>query len=216
MAYLPFVSADRQTVLGHYGVAQVSGSIAATPTALDVHGSVRWAPTLANTYFVLLKLRLGWSVISAVTTAVRMTYQASIARGFTVDFTTAATAISLSAKPKTNAMRGTMGNSLMGVSGPRICTTTTQSGQTYTLDAAPFAICTWPALLAVTATGTAVAQPAGMAGQMATLYERNGDGMHPPVLSNNEGIAIELTHTGIATGTYSLFTEWTWAEVLVF
>ena len=215
MPYLPFVAPGGQRVRGHYGVAQTSGNIAATPTALDVHASVRWAPTDTSVYFVLLRLRVGWSVITAITTAVRMTYQASIARGFTVDFTTAATAINLGTPSLTNTMRSTMRNSLMGASGPRICTTAPQTGMTYTLDAAPFAIHTWPAELSVTATGTAVAMQPGMAGPMATLYERTAEGQHPPTLSNNEGIAVQLTHTGTATGTYSVFTEWTWAEVEV-
>lgn len=216
MPYLPFVSADRQTVLGHYKVAQTSGAIAATPTALDVHASIRWAPTVTNTYLVLLRLRVGWQVISAVTTAVRMTYQASIARQFTVDYVTGSTAINMASVAKTGAMRNTMQNSQMGTSGPRITTTGAMTGHTNTLDNAPFAIHTWPAVLAVTATGTAVAQPAGMAGQMADLYVRGADGDHPPVLSNNEGIAVQLTHTGWATGTVSVYTQWEWAEVLAF
>lgn len=214
--YLPFVSPDRQTVLGHYKVAQVSGAIAATPTALDPHASIRWAPTLSNTYLVLLRLRVGWSVISAVTTTVRMTYQASIARQFTVDYVTGSTAINMSTVARTNAMRATMGNSQLGSAGPRITTTGAMSGHTNTLDNAPFAICTWPGLLSVTATGTAVAQQAGMAGQMTDLYVRGADGDHPPVLTNNEGIVVQLTHTGWATGTVSLFTQWEWAEVLTF
>lgn len=221
MPALPYVSADRGTVLGHYQVAQTSGAIAATPTALDPHASIRWAPTISNTYLVLERLRVGWSVISAVTTAVRMTYQASIARQFTVDYVTGSTAINMASVAKTNAMRsvggpGGMSNSQMGTAGPRITTTGAMSGHTNTLDNAPFAICTWPSLLSVTATGTAVAQQAGMAGQMQTLYERTAEGQHPVVLANNEGVVVQLTHTGWATGTVSLFTEWTWAEVITF
>lgn len=212
--YLPFVSADKQTVLGHYGVAQLSGAIAATPTALDPHASVRWAPGGSITaYFVLLRLRVGWGCISAITTAVRMAYQASIARGFTVDYVTGSTAINLSTTGKTNQMRSNMGQSLLGANGPRITTTGAMSGHTNTLDAAPFAITNWtvPGIL----TGT-VSTAAGIAGPMQTLYERGADGFHPVVLGANEGIAVQLTHTGWASGTVSLYTEWTWAEVLVF
>ena len=210
-SYLPYISGTQnQTVLGHYAVSQLSGSIAATPTALDVHASIRWAPTMANTYLVLTRLKVGWAVITAITTAVRMSYQAIIARGFSVDFTTAATAINMATVSKTNAMRSNMGNSLMGVSGPRICTTTTQSGHTYTLDNAPFAITNWnvPAIL----TGT-VSVPAGIAGNVQTLYDWTMPGAHPVVLSNNEGVIVRLTHTGWADGTVSLYTQWEWAEV---
>src|SRR5262245_47456450 len=121
--YLPFASADRQTVLGHYKVAQVSGAIAATPTALDPHASIRWAPGDNSKFLVLLRLRVGWSVISAVTTTVRMSYQASMARQFTVDYVTGSTAINMASVAKTGAMRSTMGNSILGTLGPRITTT---------------------------------------------------------------------------------------------
>ena len=110
-------------------------------------------------------------------------------------------------------MRANMSVSQMGVNGPRITTTGPQSGQTSTLDAAPFAITnlTVPGIL----TGT-VGMPLGIAGNMQTLYEWTGLGQHPAVLSNNEGVVIRLTHTGNADGTYSLYTMWEWAEVLVF
>lgn len=213
MSYLPYISADRQTVLGHYSKAQLSGAIAATPTALDVHASVRWADTMAagGRYFVLLRLRVGWAVISAITTAVRMAYQASILRGFTVDYVTGSTASNLGAPAKTNAMKASMGSSLMGTTGPRITTTGAMTGQTGTLDADPFAATNWtvPGIL----TGT-VSVPAGIAGPMQTLYERGADGFHPVVLGANEGVAVQLTHTGWASGTVSLFTVWDWAEVL--
>ena len=215
MSYLPYISADRQTVLGHYGVAQTSGAIAATPTALDPHASVRWAPANVNAFFVLLRLRVGFGVISAITTAVRTAYQASIARQFTVDYVTGSTAINLATTAKTNAMRSqTMNNSLMGALGPRITTTGAMSGHTNTLDAAPFAITSWQNLVSTTSTGTAVALQAGSGGPMQTLYERGGDGFHPVVLGQNEGIAVQLVHTGWASGTVSLQCEWTWAEVL--
>lgn len=215
---VPYIgtSGGSQTVLGHYAVAQTSGAIAATPTALDAHASIRWAPTLSNTYLVLMRLKVGYGVISAITTAVRVAYQASIVRQFTVDFTTASTPIGMSAIGKTNQMRGTMSTSQMGANGPRIATTTVMSGQTYILDAAPVAITNWEALHSVSATGTAVQLNAGAGGPMQTLYEWTGLGQHPVVLSNLEGVVVQITHTGWAAGTVSLYTQWEWAEVLAF
>lgn len=219
---VPYIGtgSQSQTVLGHYSVAQVSGAIAATPTALDVHASLRWAPSQSNLFLVLMRIKLGWAVISAVSTAVRMAYQASIARQFSVDFTTANTAINLATVAKTNAMRSSgstgMVNSQMGANGPRISGTAALTGQTYTLDTGPFAVTVWEPLHSVSATGTAVQLNAGAAGPMQTLYEWTGLGQHPVVLGNNEGIAVQLVHTGWATGTVSLYTQWEWAEVLVF
>ena len=212
--YLPFISADKQTVLGHYGVAQLSGAIAATPTALDPHASFRWSAAMAQNgrYAVIQRIRVGWACISAITTAVRMAYQASIARGFTVDYSSGNTQVNMAAVVKTQTMRSSnMSPSLMGTTGPQITTTGAMSGQTLTLDAVPFAITNWnvPAIL----TGT-VSVPAGVAGNMQTLYERGADGFHPVVLGSNEGVVIQLTHTGWASGTVSLYCEWTWAEVL--
>lgn len=207
---------QQQVVLGHYSVAQLSGAIAATPTALDPHASIRWAPTNPAALLVLMRLKVGWAVISAVTTAVRMAYQAIIARGFTVDYVTGSTAINMATVAKTQQMRGSMSQSQMGTSGPRITTTGAMSGHTNTLDNAPFAITNWQALQSSTATGTAVALQAGTAGNMQTLYEWTGLGQHPVVLGNNEGVAVQLTHTGWATGTVSLYTQWEWAEVLLF
>ncbi len=204
---------QNQTILGHYAVSQLSGAIAATPTALDVHASIRWGPTQSSTYLVLMRIKLGWGVISAVTAAVRMAYQASIVRGFTVDYVTGSTAINMSTVNRTNAMRTSMSNSLMGASGPRITTTGAMTGHTNTLDAAPFAIVNWVNQPSGNAT---VTQAIGVAGETKTLYEWTGLGQHPVVLSNNEGVAIQLTHTGWASGTFSLYTQWEWAEVLVF
>lgn len=209
-------SDGRGTLLGHYGVAQTSGAIAATPTALDPHASIRWAPSLSNAYCVLLRLRVGYGVISAVATAVRMAYQASVARQFTTDFSGATTAINMATVAKSGAMRSSMGGSLMGANGPRICTTGPMTGQVYTLDNAPFALTSWEPLHSVSATGTAVQLNAGAGGPMQTLYECTSPYQHPPVLASNEGVVVQLTHTGWAGGTVNLYTEWTWAEVVVF
>ena len=207
---------NSQVVLGHYGVAQLSGAIAATPTALDPWARIRWAPSNTSAYLALMRVKVGFNVISAVTTTVRQSIDAIITRGFTVDFTTAITNINMGTVSKTNAMRSNMGNSLMGTAGPGICTTAPLSGHTYTLDNAPFAMTTWGLLYASTSTGTAVALPAGAAGNTTVLYEWTGLGQHPVILSNLEGVSLRCVHTGHATGTCSLQTQWEWGETLVF
>lgn len=207
---------DGQSVLGHYAVGIVSGAIAATPTALDVHSSFRWAPSLPTALAVLTRIKLGWAVISAVTTGIRIAYSGTIARGWSSDFTTAATACNLAAPNRTGAMRSLMGASLMGTTGPRIATTAPQTTVTYTLDANPFAITEWPTVTNVNATGTAVALQPGSAGAMQTLYEWTANGQHPIVLSNQEGVVIRIVHTGWADGTVALYAQYEWAEVVSF
>ncbi len=218
--YLPFVSADRQTVLGHYKTFQRSGEIAATLGAAAHLARVRWAPTLSNTFFVLTKLRGGISVSADVTSGkIEMALRAIIARQFTVDFTTNMTALNLATTNagKSNAMRTSMGGSLMGASGPGILTTAALSGQTMTVDAAPFCGAVMPTLLVPTnSTGTATLLTQGAGTPMTTLYEWNAQGDHPPCLSLNEGIIVQNQLAGYASGTFALYTEWTWAEVLTF
>ena len=218
-SYIPYVGtgANAQVSLGHYAVGHLSGAIAATPTALDPHARIRWGVSNTNYFLVLMRLKYGYHVLTAITAAVRMSYQASIARGFTVDFTTAITNINLAAKPKTNTMRGgLMSNSQMGTAGPGICTTAPLSGHTYTLDAAPFAFNSSPMLTGTNATGTVVTTSLGMGSQAMTLYEWTGIGSHPVVLGSQEGVVVELVHTGHATGTVSEFAQWEWAEVMSF
>ena len=214
VAMRPLEYAKDGRVLGHYAVAQRSGELAATIGALGHLASMRW--TSDDAFCVLMRLKVGWSISAAVTTAVEMNLRAIIARGFTVDFTTAATAINMATVMSTNAMRKTMGGSLMGVSGPRISTTAVQSGQTLTADSAPIGMVVWPSRYPTNSTGTAVAQAVGDAGMMQTLYECTAPYQHPVVLSMNEGVIVQPVTAGPASGTFAIYTQWEWAEVEVF
>ncbi len=206
-----------QTSLGHYGVGTLSGAIAATPAALDVHASIRWAPTLTGALLVLTRLKVGWGCISAIAAAVRMAYQATIVRQFTSDYATATTKINMATVAKTQTMRsGFMTNSLMGANGPATCTTAPETVFTGTLDTAPFAMTNWNAFANTNSVGTVTIVNPGSAGDMKPLYEWVGQGMHPPVLGTNEGVIVQLVHTGWASGTVGLYAEWDWAEALLF
>lgn len=216
IALRPLDYSSEGRILGHYAVAQRSGELVATIGALGHLASMRWSDGTA--YCVLMRIKAGWSVSGAVTTAVEMNLRAIIARAFTVDFTTAATAANMAVPPRTGAMRANMGSSLMGVSGPRISTTTVQSGQTLTADANGFAACVWPGItsIAQTAAAATVNMALGTAGLMQTLYEYTALSQHPVILSQNEGILLQPITAGPATGTFALYTQWEWAEVEVF
>ena len=197
-------------LLGHFAVAQVSGATLNIGAAGHI-GSIRWTDT--TRYLVLMRIRAGWSVTAAVTAAVPADLRAIIARGFTVDFTTASTAANLAAVTKTAQMRGTMNASLMTTNGPRICTTTVMSGQTMTVDADPFAMVVWPNQPSGNAT---VTQAVGVAGIMQTVYEWTALGQHPVVLSQNEGVILQPVTAGVTSGSVKYYFEWQWAEVVVF
>ena len=213
MRPLPYKFSNGAQVLGAYKIAQVSGALAATPTALDAWARIRWpAPTVGGAKLVLCRLEAGLSVSGAVTTLIQFSLDAIIARGFTVDFDTAITNISMAGD--TGKMHRNMRTSLMGTAGPGISTTTVMSGQTYNLDGAPFAIQDYPMITAVTATGTAIAGAVGVMSGMKDLYRWDGLGDHPPTLSDLEGIVVRCRLTGHATGTLALRTVWHWAEVI--
>ena len=216
---VPYIGtgANSQVNLGHYGVSQRGGELVATIGAAGHLARIRWAPTTTTYFLCLMRLRAGWSISGAVTAAVEMTLRGIIARQFTVDFTTAITNINMAATAKTNTMRsGTMMASQMGTTGPGIHTTAVMSGQTLTADAAPFAVATYPSLTPVTATGTAVAVPVGTSALMQTLYEWTALGQHPIILSNQEGVIVQPHVAGVASGTWALYTQWEWGEVLAF
>jgi hypothetical protein len=203
MRPLPYKFANGSTVLGHYSVAQRSGAIAATPSAGDVWARIRWAPSNGNAKLVLTRL--------PITAAVQTVLQAQIGRAFTVDFDTAITNISMAGHG--GKMHTGMGTSLMGATGPGICTTAPCTGMTYTLDAAPFALATFPNP-SPTLGAAAVTNQVGCGTEMKDLYNWEQMGGHPPTLSSLEGIVVKTTLAGHATGTIAFHAEWSWAEVI--
>ncbi len=216
---VPYVGtgSQSQVVLGHYATAQASGLIAATPTALDVHASLRWAPSVSSYFLTLMRLKLGYNLAATIAAAVRITYQAVIVRAFSSDYTTAATALNLSSTTATNQMRRSMNQSQMGATGPRICTTAPQTVATFTADAAPFAMQTFSAVISTNSVGTVTIMQVGDGRPLMPLYEWTALGQHPVVLSNNEGIIIQLLHTGWGTSSaFTLYDQFEWGESLVF
>lgn len=204
-----------QSLGGVYSVAQRSGELAATIGAAGHLARIRWTDTAF--VCVVKKIQVGISVSAAITTGVEFTLRAIVVRGFSVDFTTAITNISMAAVAGTNSHRSQfMRPSRMGTAGPGIATTTVMSGQTLTADAAPFAVAPIPTLIPVTATGTAVAIPVGTASNLITLYEQNTQGGHGIVLSQNEGVVIQPHVAGPASGTFGLYVKWEWAELPVY
>ena len=210
----PLEYATQGRVLGHYGVVQRSGSLVATIGALGHLASLRW--NVSNAYCVLMRLKVAWSIVGAVTAAVQMNMRAVLARGFTVDFSADNTQANLAAIPKANAMKSSMGSSLLGATGPQIAATTVMSGQTITADTLGIGFATWPGTVDLNATGTAVVMGVGFAVEAQTLYEYNVHEAHPVVLGLNEGIIVQPISAGPASGTYSIYTQWEWAEVEVY
>ena len=199
---------------GIYSITHVSGAVAATLAAGSDIASVRWSND--SKYFGLLKCEVSLAVITAVTTSVIFDARLQPVRSFTTDYTTASTATSMASNNgKLRALGdGAMNASLMGTSGPRIMTTATMSGETFTADASSIGHATWPMLLPVTATGTAVALPVGAAGAKQTLFDWTLAGYQPFVLGANEGLVVMNETAGPASGTYKYYVTWTWVEAV--
>lgn len=213
MSYRPLDYGVGGLTLGHYSVGQRSGELAATIGALGHLASIRWARS--DSYLVLIRLRVGVTVSAAITTCVQMAFRAIIVRSFTTDFTTAATSINMTTIAKSNAMRKTMGTSLMGTGGPSISTTTVMSGQTLTADTAPFAAVVLDNL-SPTLGASAVTAQVGCGTPMTTLYDYSSPSQHPVVLSQYEGVVVQPIIAGPVDGTFALYCEWTWAEVAAY
>ncbi len=215
IALKPHEYAGQGKVLGHYGVCQQSGAVVnSTLLALGHLGSIRWSDP--STYLVLLRIRVGCNIQTIMTAALTTDIRAIVARGFSVDFTTASTAINMATPAKTNAMRSSMSNSLMGINGPRICTTVVMSGQTFTADAAPFAVQYFQLHYPTNVTGTVVTQSVGPTAPVTDLYNCTLNGQHPLVLSNNEGVILQNITAGNADGKITYTFGWEFAEVVVF
>ncbi len=213
VALRPLDYINQGRVKGHYATAQVSGAVTVMGAG-GIFASIRWADP--NSYLVLMRVRAAWSVISAITVATIMDASATIVRGFSVDNVTASTALSMAAVTNTNKMRASMGTSLMGISGPRICTTVTESGGTFVADAAPFGYAVWQSLQNTNSAGTAVLLSAGASGAMQDLYNWQNMGQHPVVLSNQEGVNLRAVTAALGSGSLQYYAQWEWAEVEVF
>lgn len=205
----PDHSDANNNLLGFYKAGQISGAVVSLGAAGHL-ASFRWTDT--TRVAVLIRIRAGWVVNAAITAATAMDMQAVMARGFTVDFTTNSTQISLAAVTNTNKMRANMGTTILGALGPRILTTAAMSGQTLTADAAPFAYTVWVNQPSGNAT---VTQALGVGGAMQTLYEWTPI-EHPVVLGANEGVLLQPVTAGPVTGSVKYYTQWEWAEFALF
>jgi hypothetical protein len=195
-----------QTVLGHYSLGQRSGFLTATPlAAASVLASFRWAPANPVLLCVLMRLKVSIGVHTALTQADAFDVSGTIARAFTVDYSSNNTQANMGGATSTGAMRANMPNSQLGTKGPQICTTAGMTGATSVLDT-DFANVT-----SLNLPGTTVG-----IGDSRTLYEWSALGQHPIVLNNNMGYVARNVTAGPSAGTCYMYFEWTWAEVFLF
>lgn len=205
---------NQRGAYGHYRAAHASGTTVSLAAGAHVAG-VRWAPVGATSAFMIVTgVRVGYVVTSAITTATPVDLRLMKAEAFTVDFSSNNTQLDLSGTKMSMMRPGTMAQSLLLTKGPSIATTAAMAGQTATVDTNPIGIAVWPGLTAVTATGTAVAMPAGAGGVMQDLFYARPGHDSPLILANNEGLIVQNVTAGPTTGGIKYYVEWTWTEAL--
>lgn len=200
--------------LGHYRIHAQTGTLAAALAAGTASAghvfAFRWADATRLAVITKLKTRfLPLTPFTAATLTDHSSFDAYIVRSYTASHAagTALTPTSNSAK-----MRASMGTSL--VTDVRISTTAALTNGTETFDAFPFAQSLRKGNRVNPAAATEeVVMPTfdGM-----DLDFSMGDGDHPIVLAQNEGIVIRNRTVWPAAGTGLLSVLIAWAEVTAF
>jgi len=199
VALRPLEYAGFGRTLGHYRVAASTSAIA--PAANSVMMSARW--TDQTSLFVLTRLLVGVTVVTAVTAQRQDPIVATIHRAYIVSETTNITSIVPTANnQKMRTSMGTSGAAQLVVASAAAGIT----GGTSTADAQAFGQTSLsPALIGL---GTGV--------PMQELYVSDSLYGHPPVLTIAEGLKVLWGPTALATGTVTVNLVMSWAEVVLF
>jgi len=196
--------------LGHYRFSVVTGTLAAALAASAVIFSARWGDATRFADLTKLKTRfLPLTPFTAATLNDHTSFDAFIGRTFTAAHT-GGTALTLTGNNL--KMRQSMGSTLF--SDLRIATTAALGGGTITLDAHPFAQSLRKGNRVNPAAATEeTIQPTtdGM-----DLDWSMGDGDHPLILKQDEGVVIRNRTVWPAAGTGILMVSVGWAEVTAF
>lgn len=193
--------------LGHYKASVVTGSMAAGLGADSEILQFRW--TDATRLAVITKLTLDGMYATTAFAAGAMRIYATIARSFTVAGTGGGT---LTITGNNQKMRTSMGTTLLGEL--RTATTAALTAGTKTFDGA--------AVGQANAHSAQFGIAAPVIGWVGPAFGPNtdllvpdlGDGEHPVVLAQNEGLVVRATVPG--TGVWVLGMSIRWAEVTAF
>lgn len=181
-------------VYGHYRT--FNQGFVGVINASAILGNFRWTDPTALA--VITRVWAEITVVTAVTAQRIDPMTLSIARGYTANDSTNATAVVIAGNSQ--KMRSNMGASLVGNIGVN-STAAGMSGGTKTADTNPIGGLILPGIGAL---GTAVG---------GDLYKWDQIGMHPIVLAQNEGLLVSWGATTIATGTVVPGIGFEWVEV---
>jgi hypothetical protein len=200
--------------LGHYRIASQTGTLAAalaagTGTAGHVF-AFRWGDATRLAVIYKMKTRfLPLTPFTAATLTDHSSFDAFILRGYTASHTGGT---ALTPTGNNNKLRTSMGTSL--ATDIRLSTTAALTAGTHTFDAFPFAQSMRKGNRVNPAAATEEVVMPTFDG-MDTDFSM-GDGDHPIVLAQNEGIVIRNRTVWPAAGTGILTVLIAWAEVAAF
>lgn len=196
--------------LGHYRFSVQTGTLAAALAANAVVFSARWGDATRLAVITKLKARfMPLTPFTAATLTDHTSFDAYIGRTFTASHT-GGTALTLTGNSfKT---RASMGTTLF--TDIRIASTAALAGGTITLDPHPFAQSLRKGNRVNPAAATEEVIMPTTDGMDMDFWM--GDGDHPVVLAQNEGIVIRNRTVWPAAGTGILMVSMGWAEVTAF
>jgi hypothetical protein len=195
---------DDYGALGHYRISMLSGTIAAALAANSELFQFRWVD--GSRLAVIHKLWVSAGMNVAPTAAGLFALRLAIARGWSADGSggTLATLTGNNQKDRTS-----MGTTLLGSA--RMATTVALGAGTKTIDAQD--VGTIATGLGTGAITTAVKLPIF---DQADLVEITGNGQHPIVLAQNEGLVVRSGPIAPAAMTWHLAVTVAWAELTAY
>lgn len=197
----PTMQAARFTIrpaeaLGSYQVALTSGSLTGVAAGAPVF-SFRFNPAVTTNLVMIRRIEIGFSTLTAFTTAQSLQYSLQIARAWTV-IDSGGTSAAFT-QPNTGKLRTTMPTSQMSLTGSniQIANTGALTAGTRTLDTQAIAFCA----------GTSNAVGATM--PLTTIFQQQ-TGDYPLILGFQEGFIINNVQAmgAAGVGNFTVNVEW--------
>lgn len=185
-------------ILGAYGLALTSGALTGVAAGATVF-SFRWAPATTTQLCMVRRVEIGFSTVTAFTTAQSLQYSLQIARTWTANDSVGTTASFT--QTNTGKFRTTMPTSAFAGGGQiLIATTGAVTAGTRTLDSQAVAFTQGASTaVATTLTNTAIHQ------------HQSGD--YPIIFAANEGFIINNVQAMGAAGVINLTVNVEWMEL---
>lgn len=203
--FLAYIDPATQRALGHYSATLITGATTGMAANAPI-ASFRWtdtgqsstSPNLAiPRVAVILNIDAGAVITTAFTAGQSVDIEAIVARAFTAS-DSGGTQITAPSRARANMQPSLVGDL-------RVATTGGLTAGTRTLDGSGFACAT-----------IYTQNAAGCGDMQQSIYAVEATGVHPIVLTTNEGIILRVPTAQGAAGVVKYYLTITWAEVPLF